>query len=199
MPDITPGVNPDGSQPSTVTPPVTTTPAEQAPKGTDAAVIAENLKKAMQAEREQRKEAERLLKEKEEEIALLKSQTPATPTTPNAQNSDLTAKVEVLTLIQKDTFVRDNLGLIEEVMLSNPTFDVHRAVDRAKGMILEALQKGNPAGTTPPNIPPKTITPGATPENPSPKLSGNKLQDAAEGKLSGIPAEMREAINRVRH
>lgn len=192
------GVTPAGSQPAPATPPVAPVNPEQVPHGTDAAVVAENLKKAMQAEREQRKEAERLLKEKEEEIERLKAGngTPAAPS--QAPNGDLSAKVEVLTLVQKDAFVRDNLGLIEEIMLANPTFDVHRAVDRAKGMILEELQKGKPGGTPQPNIPPKTITPGATPENPAPQSSGSKLQDAAEGKLTGIPPEMREAINRVR-
>ncbi len=198
----TPGVTPAGSQPAPATPPVAAATPEQVPS-TDPNVVAENLKKGLQDERAARKEAERLNAEKDAEIARLKAASApgATPATPDA---GLSAKVEILTLINKDPFVKDNLPFIEEVMLANPTFDVHRAVDRAKSMVLEELQKGNggqppvpaPAGTTP-NIP-KTITPTATPEHPAPRRSGNVLDDVQAGKVENVPAEMRQAIANIR-
>lgn len=188
------GVTPAGSQPAPVTPPVTTVPPEQVPS-TDAAVVAENLKKAMQSEREQRKEAERLVAEKDAEIARLKAST-TPPATPPASDPALSARVEVLTLVQKDAFVKDNLGLIEEIMLANPALDVKAAVDKAKASIFDELQKAK-GQTPPPNVPPKTITPGATPEHPAPTSSGSKLQDVADGKVN-VPPEMRAAINQVR-
>jgi hypothetical protein len=197
--EATPGVTPVGSQPAPVTPPVTTTPTEQVPS-TDPVVIAENLKKGLQDERTRRQKAEDTIAAKDAEIARLTAAA-ATPGATSAPSAELTAKVELLTLIQKDEFAKTNLGLIEEIMLANPTFDVHRAVDRAKGMVLEALQNGN-GGVTPvvpgalPNIP-KTITPTATPENPAPKPSGDVLKDVQDGKVA-VPPEMREAINRIR-
>lgn len=158
---------------------------------------ADNIKRALQEERERRKAAEARLKELETQTV-----TPAPVVqTPVVEEQDEVAqrflRTESLTelnfLINKDPFVRENLDLIEDEMRSSRV-GAREAIKNVKEAVLDRILSGTPNAQTHTGIP-NQIKPTATPEETEPEIKGSYYQAAKEGKIKGIDPDLLRALN----
>lgn len=154
--------------------------------------VYEKVREAMKTEREAKRVAEARATELEERIAKLEQ----TRTTDDYTDYDpYKAKTDILFLMNKDAFVKENLDLIEQKMTDNPSLDVTSAVREVKSDFFDRIQKE--VTSVEPNQPLKQEKPTATPEKTRPELTGNVLKDAMEGKIENVPNEQMVAIKRV--
>lgn len=200
MPEATPVVNPGEQTPAAPTPAKTeqVTPASESvttPK-TD---VEENLKRALQEERERRKAAESALEEKN-------GQNPTTPM-PQTQNEptpiertfyETVAKTNLMFMAKKDPFIDANIDLIEAEMLSSGS-DAAGATNAVKARILDSVLRDG-GQVTANQVPPTQISTTPLPEDTKPELTGNSYQDARSGKITDLNEEesaLVEALNRA--
>lgn len=177
------------------TPQVTTaeteTTTEQVSGVTDTVAknVYEKVREAMKAERASKREAlsevENLRKRIEELERSGDSEEEETP--------QRDPRLDVLYLVNKDPFVKENLDLIEQRMSENPRLDVNQAIRELKADMFDRIEKEI---TVPTNNFPKTERPTAIVEPVQHKPTGNFLEDALSGKIPMPPEQLAE-IKRV--
>jgi len=154
--------------------------------------VYEKVREAMKSEREAKREAKERNTELEERIAKLESQKPE-ETYGDEERTPYEAKTDLLFLMNKDPFVKENLDLIEEKMTDNPNIDIRAAVSELKADFFDRIQKES---STIENKILKQTTPTATEEEVTPKRpkdSNRLLKDVLDGKVDVDPAQL-EAI-----
>lgn len=175
-------------------------PKEQAPAGSEPVKtpdvvdrnVYEKVREAMQKEREEKRVKEAQITELNERIAKLET----SRTERDDEDYDpYKAKTDILFLMNKDPFVKDNLDLIEQKMTDNPQLDVASALKEVKAEMFDRIQKE--VSSVEDNKPLKQEKPTATQEQVRPELSGNVLKDAVDGKIENVPPEQLAAIKRV--
>ena len=102
--------------------------------------VYEKVREAMKSERTAKKAEKARNAELENRIAELESQAPQQEGTPK-EYSSYEAKVDVLTLMNKDSFFRENSELVEAKMSDNPGMDVKTALDKTKAEFFDRIQK----------------------------------------------------------
>lgn len=153
--------------------------------------VYEKVREAMKSEREQRKQKDSELTELQAKIEKLEQSRQS-----EEQTSDYDpykAKTDILFMMNKDPFVKDNLDLVEEKMTGNPNMDVQSAVQQVKADFFDRIEKE--VSNTESNKPLKQEKPTATEEQTPPKTSGNVWKDAISGKVD-IDPEQLAAIRR---
>jgi len=184
--------------------PVAPTPTQnsQAPTGsepvtTPSADVTENLKRALQEERDRRKAAESALEEARNQTQSTPApQEPNEPTPIERTFYETVAQTKLLVMAKKDPFVDANLDLIESEMVNSGS-DAASAVNAVKARILDSvLREGGQAQA--PQIPPTQITPTPLPETERPELTGNAWQDARDGKISDMTEEEKALVDAMR-
>lgn len=154
--------------------------------------VYEKVREAMKTEREAKRVAEARNTELEERIAKLEQ----TRTAEEDEDYDpYKAKTDILFLMNKDPFVKENLDLVEQKMTDNPAMDVKSAVREVKAEMFDRIQKEVSAVEE--NKPLKQEKPTATQEQERPELTGDVLKDALDGKIENIPTDQLAAIKRV--
>lgn len=159
----------------------------------------ENIKRALQEERERRKAVE--ARNRELEQAHVNPQPVVAPVAPVADDQDEIAqrfiRTESLTelnfLINKDPFVKENLDLIEDEMRASRV-GAREAIKNVKEAVLDRILRGEaPAQTT--TTVPNQIKPTATPEETEPEIKGSYYQAAKEGKIKGVDPDLLRALS----
>lgn len=162
--------------------------------------VYEKVREAMRTEREEKK----AVKSQNEELLTRISALEAKQADDYLEEEDQSTatqadpRLEIVYLMNKDKFVKDNLDLIEQKMSDNPRMDVHVATLSVKAELLDRIQKEEP--TLSDNKLPKQEKPTATGE-PQPKTGISTdpkevLKDALAGKLDIDPGQL-EAIKRT--
>jgi hypothetical protein len=146
--------------------------------------VYEKVREDMRSERKAKREAQAKAKELEERLTKLEQTRKTTGGDP---------RLDVLYLVNKDPFVKDNLDIIEQKMEENPEMDVRQALSAVKAELFDRIQKEISAE---PNQLPKQEKPTATQEQISPELTGDTLKDALDGKID-MPPEQLAAMKRV--
>lgn len=160
-------------------------------QGTVDKSIYESVRESMKKEREAKKAAQAKNAELEERLKSLEMR--QTNVDDNEDYDPYKAKTDILFLMNKDAFVKDNLDLIEEKM-TETGLTVQEAIKDVKADFFDRIQK---ATTTVDNKPPKQEKTIATQEVPRQQFSGNIVQDALGGKLGNISPDQLAAIKRV--
>ncbi len=157
----------------------------------------EEARKAMRQEREGKKAKEAEIQKLTQRIEQLESRESRTVVdediTESGERKD--PRTEVLWLMNRDPFVKENLDLIEQKMTEDSSLDVNQAVTAVKSELFDRIQ--NVDSPTPSNSPQKQEKPTATSE---PEAKQNKeefsLKDALAGKVDMNPMQL-DAIRRV--
>jgi CRISPR/Cas system CSM-associated protein Csm2 small subunit len=152
--------------------------------------VYEKVREAMKNERAQKKEALSELENLRKRVEELEGR--SGDENEEVQRQD--PRLDVLYLVNKDPFVRENLDLIEQRMAENPRLDVKQAVREIKADMFDRIEKEISVPTN--NNIQKTERPTAIREPVTYKPSGNALKDALEGKIQ-IPSEQLASIRRV--
>lgn len=170
------------------------TPAE----GVDRKVY-EKVREDMKSEREAKRAALAETNQLKAEIEALKERQDAYSGVDTEKASDpLAAKVEILTLMQKDEFVKENLDLVEQAMVDNPGLTAQDAIKELKADYFDRIQK---EGSTVEVNKPQSQKPTSTTEppqetKPKAKDPSKVLQDVLDGKIE-IDPEQLESIKRT--
>ena len=150
--------------------------------------VYEKVREAMKTEREAKKAEKARNAELETRIAELESQTPQGEKTYGSYE----AKVDILTLMNKDAFFKENSDLIEEKMADNPKMDVQSALTAVKAEFFDRIQKeSKPVGDKPLT----TQKPTATAE-PVEQVNAPTMKQVLSGKVPIDPMQL-EAIRRI--
>ena len=150
--------------------------------------VYEKVREAMKTEREAKKAEKARNAELETRIAELESQTPQGEKTYGSYE----AKVDILTLMNKDAFFKENSDLIEEKMADNPKMDVQSALTAVKAEFFDRIQKeSKPVGDKPLT----TQRPTATAE-PVDQVKAPTMKQVLGGKVEIDPRQL-EAIKNV--
>jgi len=150
--------------------------------------VYEKVREAMKTEREAKKAEKARNAELETRIAELESQTPQEEKTYGSYE----AKVDILTLMNKDAFFKENSDLIEEKMADNPKMDVQSALTAVKSEFFDRIQKeSQPVGDKPLT----TQKPTATTE-PVTQVKAPTIKDVLAGKVDIDPMQ-RQAIETI--
>jgi len=147
--------------------------------------VYEKVREDMKSERKAKREAQAKLKELEERTQKLEQ----------TRRRDGDPRLDVLYLVNKDSFVKENIDLIEQKMEDNPEMDVYQAVSSVKAELFDKIQKE--ISKAEPNQPLKQEKPTATQEQTKPELTGDVLKDALAGKLENVDPGQLEAVKRV--
>ena len=154
--------------------------------------VYEKVREAMKSERTAKKAEKARNAELENRIAELESQAPQQEGTPNEYGS-YEAKVDVLTLMNKDSFFRENSDLVEAKMTDNPSMDAQSALKEVKAEFFDRIQKESmPAEVNKPLTQQKP-TAAAEPQQVANEVT---LKDALAGKAEIDPMQL-EAIRNV--
>ena len=155
--------------------------------------VYEKVREAMKSERTEKKAEKARNSELEARIAELESQTPQQEKTPNEYGS-YEAKVDVLTLMNKDPFFKENTDLIESKMSDNPSMDAQTALREVKAEFFDRIQKeSNPVEV---NKPLTQQRPTAAAEPTQQVAKDVTLKDVMAGKTEIDPMQL-EAIRNV--
>ena len=150
--------------------------------------VYEKVREAMKTEREAKKAEKARNAELETRIAELESQTPQE----EKKYGSYEAKVDILTLMNKDAFFKENSDLIEEKMADNPKMDVQSALTAVKAEFFDRIQKeSQPVGDKPLT----TQKPTATAE-PVEQVNAPTMKQVLSGKVPIDPMQL-EAIRRI--
>ena len=150
----------------------------------------EKVREAMKSERKAKKAEKARNVELETRIAELESQTPLQGE-PKEYGS-YEAKVDILTLMNKDNFFKENSDLIEEKMADNPKMDVQSALTAVKAEFFDRIQKESKPVEDKPLTQQK---PTATAE-PVTQAKSPKIKDILAGKVDIDPMQ-RQAMENV--
>lgn len=153
--------------------------------------VYEKVREDMKAERQAKREAQARLKELEERLTTLEQ----SRTEDDFEEERRDPRLDVLYLVNKDSFVKENLDLIEQRMSQDKSLDVHQAVRALKAEMFDRIQKEVSGAEPSKQLKQEKVT--ATPEPEKPQLSGDLMKDALEGKLDNVPNEQLAAIKRV--
>ena len=152
--------------------------------------VYEKVREAMKSERTEKKAEKARNSELEARIAELESQNPQQET-PKEYGS-YEAKVDVLTLMNKDPFFKENTDLIESKMSENPSMDARTALREVKAEFFDRIQKeSNPVEV---NKPLTQQRPTAAAE-PTQVANDVKLKDYLAGTAEMNPMQKRAIEN----
>jgi hypothetical protein len=157
--------------------------------GTVEKSVYEKVREAMKAERAEKRQALSEVEQLRKRIEELESRGDDDDKKPARD-----PRLDVLYLVQKDQFVKENLDLIEQKMTDNPHLDVNAAVREVKAEMFDLIEKEVAKSTS--NQPQKQERPTAVPEPSRYEPSGDAIKDALDGKLN-VPPEQLIAIKRV--
>lgn len=162
---------------------------EAKPEGKSYQEKYEEARKAMQNERESKREALAKTKELEERLEAGQAKNTEAPT---YRDED---KNSVLKALSTDKFAQENIDLIIGKMEENAAYDVVSAIHAVKSDILDKIQADE--GETKPEVI-KSEKPTATEqaEVNTPAATSNRLEDALAGKMDIDPAQA-ETIRRM--
>jgi len=155
--------------------------------------VQENLKKALQAERERRREAEAKLAEREQQ----ELQKPLYPNEDDAYQRfvKLEAEVKIQKKLTDDPTFLDRKDLVIETM-EKSGYDIDVADSMVKSQLYDQLVKES--ATQIKEVVPNQIKTQATPEPSTIKRSGNILDDVESGAVNIDPA-MRAVVMKYRN
>jgi len=155
--------------------------------------VQENLKKALQAERERRREAEAKLAEREQQ----ELQKPLYPNGDDAYQRfvKLEAEVKIQKKLTDDPTFLDRKDLVIETM-EKSGYDIDVADSMVKSQLYDQLVKES--ATQIKEVVPNQIKTQATPEPSTIKRSGNILDDVESGAVNIDPA-MRAVVMKYRN
>ena len=150
--------------------------------------VYEKVREAMKTEREAKKAEKARNAELETRIAELESQTPQE----EKKYGSYEAKVDILTLMNKDAFFKENSDLIEEKMADNPKMDVQSALTAVKSEFFDRIQKeSQPVGDKPLTQQKPTAT-----TEPVTQVKAPTIKDVLAGKVDIDPMQ-RQAIETI--
>ena len=150
--------------------------------------VYEKVREAMKTEREAKKAEKARNAELETRIAELESQTPQE----EKKYGSYEAKVDILTLMNKDAFFKENSDLIEEKMADNPKMDVQSALTAVKSEFFDRIQKeSKPVGDKPLTQQKPTAT-----TEPVTQVKAPTIKDVLAGKVDIDPMQ-RQAIETI--
>jgi hypothetical protein len=157
--------------------------------------VYEKVREAMRSEREAKKLERAKVTELEEKIAKIEQSQQSEEEDEGSVYDPYKAKVDILTMMNKDSFVKDNLDLIEEKMTSEKV-DISTAVKDLKSEYFDRIQKESTSTDVDNQL--KQEKPTATEEEIPPKQATNSrdlIKDALSGKIDMDPKQL-EAIKR---
>ena len=154
--------------------------------------VYEKVREAMKTEREAKKEKQSQVVELEERIANLEQ---GEEVEEDTDYDPYKAKTDILFLMNKDPFVKENLDLIEEKMASNPKLNVRAATREIKAEFFDRIQKETSSQTPQKETLIKQEKPTADEEERKPETTGDAFKDALAGKTEVDPRQL-EAIKR---
>ena len=146
--------------------------------------------KAIRAEREAKLDAKSRADELEAKLAKMETQEPQQET----EYSSVEAKVDMLTLMNKDSFFRENSDLVEQKMVDNPAMDARTALNSVKADILDKAM--NDPSTVEVNKPLTQQRPTAAAEPTQQVAKDVTLKGVMAGKTEIDPMQL-EAIRNV--
>ena len=134
-------------------------------------------------------------KAKDQKVAELEARLAAVETTRDVVKEEpderTKAKVDILYLVQTDSFVKDNLDLIEEKMSDNPNLTAQSAIKELKSDFFDRMQKETSTPLT--EVPLKQI-------NPKGNVTVDRrdiIKNALEGKAENADPQQLAAYNAV--
>jgi len=152
--------------------------------------VYEKVREAMKSERTAKKEEKARNAELEQRIAELESQSPQQEV---ASSNPYNAKVDILTLMSKDTFFKENADLVESKMSDNPAMDALTALTAVKAEFFDRIQKESSPVEV--NKPLTQQRPTASAE-PVQQVASANLKDVLAGKSNIDPRQL-EAMRNV--
>lgn len=180
-----------------------TTPTEQgtpASEGvnTQAPDVAENLKRALQAEREEKKQLKAALEAAQRQAPTTPAPAPQAPEQNDVERTfyQTVADVSLMKLVAKDAFIRENLDLIENEIAQTGA-DPLSAANAVKARIFDkTMQETKGQATT--QVPPVQLNSTPLPEQQRPEFTGNAYQDAIAGKITDMNDEEKALVEALR-
>jgi hypothetical protein len=146
--------------------------------------VYENVREDMKKERAERKAKEVKIAELEARLSEVELQREVPE--PYEEDGDVRtrAKVDILYLVQSDSFVKENLDLIEEKMADNPKLSAKEAIKEIKSDFFDRMRKE--VSSSEPEVLPKQIKPKG-----NNTIRTNIIQDALDGKYNDVdPAQL---------